>query len=82
MRQTNIPLNETGTNQTHKAKELLKKKEFGKIWSSFFQRAQQTAKIIKANSSCSIGYSDHLQERDRGKGEGQFYTDFKRDKLS
>ena len=75
MGQQDIPLNETGLKQAHKAAEILKNVPIGSIISSTLTRAEQTAEII--SSHLEIGYqTDHgLREFSLGVLEGKSTVD-------
>lgn len=70
MGQTDIPLNATGIQQAHKAKDILSQENFLTIYTSPLQRAYQTAQILNEGLEKEIISVDLLTERHWGHLEG------------
>ena len=69
--QMDIPLNETGIAQAHKAKDLMRGLPITHIYSSTLQRARITADIVNEGLNLPITGMDTLQEVNFGVFEGQ-----------
>lgn len=68
---TDIPLNQTGIDQAHRAAELFDKVQIDVIVSSPLSRAYKTAEIIAARKNLEIISEPLLRERHFGKFEGR-----------
>jgi len=68
--QTDIPLNETGINQAHIAKDILKDIKIDNIYTSPLARAHHTASIINEELQKPLLRHNGLMERGFGESEG------------
>jgi alpha-ribazole phosphatase len=75
--QSDIPLNETGTNQVKALGEHLAKEEFDHIYSSDLKRAFQTAKSVAKFQKCPLEKEPRLRELNFGQWEGLTYQQIK-----
>ncbi len=70
MGQQDIPLNATGLQQAHQAKEILKQESFSTIYTSPLQRTYQTAQILNDALKKEVILENLLKERHWGQLEG------------
>jgi valyl-tRNA synthetase len=72
---SDVPLNDAGIAQAHKAAESLKNQKIDLIISSHLIRAKQTAEIIAEATGAEIIYDEELRERHFGKMEGVLHSE-------
>lgn len=78
---SDIPLNATGVEQAHRAKQMLRDVPITTICTSPLQRAFATAQIINEAKNCPIVEIDGLRECDFGLHEGTHSYDWLSDWL-
>lgn len=74
--QLDIPLNDTGRSEAAQLSEKLGEVAFEACFSSDLQRAAETAQILSAAHSLTIGLDPRLRERNFGPWEGYLVSEF------
>jgi broad specificity phosphatase PhoE len=76
---TDTPLNETGRAQAHELAERVAADGFRSLWASDLSRARETAEIVGARIGLTPTLDPRLREGFRGRWEGHYMKDVKRD---